>query len=579
MAEMSTKEKNKFNQQQRAQSFLGSQSVRKAHFRNARRQPRLNSEELWEFTEGAGFDYKPVELAVPTKFIRENILESNSTGITQSRQNATDALKYLLHNAGDWPPWIPVGQNTNKTTPSNTKAMTWYFRCKHQQQGCGTRINVKVPLNESTEETSVIKASFHGGGPSNAWNHCIHPAFRFQGEISNHAQTNFDWDNKPIDIWENDMDQRVESQSERLLFCNSDGHFKNVEQVRNAHKKHVGRSMERKLGTGGKLSKIFHNLLDQGRQSKLDHFDYLKSIGMEETEEWCDLGFYQFNEYVRDFAVGLWSTFTTDELTEISNAFEDGICIDDMSNLTKRVLGQRLCHCIAFVRSPAGRMPLTVFEFITASWKSRIYQLMLTAFMLFAERKKPLQIKCLNMDWCRKLMSGTCRVVNRMELRTYLDITFDIATGATLRDSLRFLIYGCAGHAQKSIARHYRKQPKMRMLAGRYFRRVRKTKLYDEWLRLVSFMKYLCENEEILVESHTFAVELIEPKERISLKKKDMDKWDYECCTAIGRAQPADRAQNLNPDFDPDEEKYPDQPSTQDESPPNWEEEEKKMEA
>ena len=78
---------------------------------------------------------------------------------------------------------------------------------------------------------------------------------------------------------------------------------------------------------------------------------------------------------------------------------QDGIFLDDLSNVVRKIKGKRVNHSIGWLRHPSQCQPLPVFEILSCNWKSDVFQLYFERWNQQLERDGPVHIVAVSCDW------------------------------------------------------------------------------------------------------------------------------------------------------------------------------------
>eukprot|EP01083_Nonionella_stella_P052177 138530_1 len=182
-------------------------------------------------------------------------------------------------------------------------------------------------------------------------------------------------------------------------------------------------------------------------KDKIEKQKFLKEHNVGNDLVWQELGWYQTADMV-NMKIAIYARDSTDPLHLFKKAFEEGVYLDDMSHVVHKYHRQNLCHSIGFVRHPAKRLPLTVFELISCDWGGTTFKQQFNNWWIFANERYKLDIPSFNVDWDRKLQNRVCEVVNGFDMRTYLEICYRIPQGKALPRQIKHKIFGCHGMDQ-----------------------------------------------------------------------------------------------------------------------------------
>ena len=78
---------------------------------------------------------------------------------------------------------------------------------------------------------------------------------------------------------------------------------------------------------------------------------------------------------------------------------KNGIYVDDMSNLAQPIYGNRINHSLGWLRHPAKRQPIPLFELMTINWKSECFERLFSRWNSELEKHAPITIKSITVDW------------------------------------------------------------------------------------------------------------------------------------------------------------------------------------
>lgn len=78
---------------------------------------------------------------------------------------------------------------------------------------------------------------------------------------------------------------------------------------------------------------------------------------------------------------------------------QNGIFLDDMSNLVEKMHGNRFNHSLAWLRHPTKRQPIPIFELITLNWKAECFARLFGRWNAELEKFGIVTIKSISIDW------------------------------------------------------------------------------------------------------------------------------------------------------------------------------------
>eukprot|EP01083_Nonionella_stella_P020599 57123_1 len=363
------------------QSVLQSQYLSDNYFKGAARLPIIGPLKIccdgelrrtWTFASHQ-FDYSSFTIDIPTTELVTHIVNAKNSSdgdgpvvvFPHDSFHSTAYLKYVITKDTKWPTWIPIKNvRHHKLTFNNGRGnhCVWTFDCRHPE--CQTQIQVKVSLERAVvfrHSTSVIQIHYLYG-------QCTHWSHHWEGALTPFdiadLRVSLDFANRaPKDIWRDDL--LSQQGSEKRLFCNVDGHFRNKLHLNNTlaklYKEPVWKSLDVFRDIECSDQSWIAKLIQQGINYKVE------DIGGEYGVDWDYIGWYHHLDFLNtQFAI--YNSTTCDPLWQYPESWVDGLFIDDMSNLISNIWGRKLCHTIAFVRHPGERFALFVFEFVQGDW-------------------------------------------------------------------------------------------------------------------------------------------------------------------------------------------------------------------
>eukprot|EP01084_Bolivina_argentea_P191657 329214_1 len=388
-------------------TVLSSQYLQDTYFDNCLKKPLIQNVDngtghsgvTWTFSRDI-FDYFTLIIPIQTSMLISDVFDVDDNlipGFPHGVEYSAEFIKYFVTNQQGWPSWIPLKYLTHKVlsiNDPNGQHCIWYCCCKLFAQ------------QDNPE--------------------CVHWEHNREGGITQFDIEMMNLKKKPTEIWQDDIDSTLHTLKHK--YCNTDGHFKNINQVTNMLKNYVNHEevddvlqVFDEIGNGKQY--WISKLLQQGLNYKRNDIVQADRRGL----EWNYVGWYAVQD-ILNTCFAIYSAVTCDPLWQYPNAFPDGIFIEDMANLITNIWGRKLCHTIAFVRNTSGRLPLTIFEFISGDWTQCGFEFLLYKWWSFVRRCYDVKITAFCTDWDRKLQNGICYVINRKSIRKYLEITHGIAS-------------------------------------------------------------------------------------------------------------------------------------------------------
>ena len=351
-------------------------------------------------------------MPISTDELHKEILTCDQKVISYPKgaDHSGEYLKYFVTHYADWPTWIPLKRLRNYTLScTGNKGVHGMWKCHCKQPGCHTGINISVSLNhcKPTSDISLIEVEFYDDRIDKSTDTdintspiCCHWEHWREGGPTQFDLQQLDLKNKKAEqIWETDL---LSLQgTEKLLFCNTDGHFKDRKSVDNYLAKYNEQYVSAEFDVfeiAGQQQKLMAELTQQGYDYKVKHLQRVQRRGL----EWNDCGWYHVLDLL-NVTISVYSVTTCDPIAFYPQLVSEGIFIDDMSNLVQNIWGRKLCHSIAFVRHPAGRLGLMIFEFITGDWRQPTFETLFSEWWLFVTRRHHVKVPAFCTDWDRKL--------------------------------------------------------------------------------------------------------------------------------------------------------------------------------
>ena len=176
------------------------------------------------------------------------------------------------------------------------------------------------------------------------------------------------------------------------------------------------------------------------------------------------------------------------------------IHLDDISNLTSTVDGNRLLHSCLWVRDPSGEAPLQIAEFISRDWSANLFGQQFGVFMQELDPNENANFPVFVMDNYAGFIKYVIKVRNGCNVHEYYELCLEFFKKKTT-DLPKTLVARCGSHTSKDLTMWFGKKnaPQSKAVVKGAWDTLKKTLCYQHWVEIVSLLRFLQYTNKISV--------------------------------------------------------------------------------